>query len=179
MYHPYITRYFFKIVRGITNPRWYTTFHSWWRHQWKYFQRYLPFVRRIHRWPVSSPHKGQWRGALMFSLIRAWTKGWVNNRYTPSRSLYVTLMCQESIESVGVCWLVLLVLISLPSLSELFNFFPLFSSWNCFCFLELSLRGLTLSTEAFWIVSSHFVINLVIRHTGLFMLLRGERLVFF
>ena len=29
---------------------------------------------------VNSPHKGQWRGALMFSLIRVWIKGWVNNR---------------------------------------------------------------------------------------------------
>ena len=25
--------------------------------------------------PVNSPHKGQWRGVLMFSLICAWTKG--------------------------------------------------------------------------------------------------------
>ena len=39
-----------------------------------------PFVRGIHRWPVNSLHKGQWRGALMFSLICAWTNGWVNNR---------------------------------------------------------------------------------------------------
>ena len=30
--------------------------------------------------PVNSPHKGQWRGALMFSLIFAWWNGWVNNR---------------------------------------------------------------------------------------------------
>ena len=29
-----------------------------------------------------SPHKGQWRGALMFSLIYAWINGWVNNRET-------------------------------------------------------------------------------------------------
>ena len=29
--------------------------------------------------PVNSPHKGQWRGALMFSLICAWINGWVNN----------------------------------------------------------------------------------------------------
>ena len=29
----------------------------------------LAFVRGIHRPPVNSPHKGQWRGALMFSLI--------------------------------------------------------------------------------------------------------------
>ena len=30
--------------------------------------------------PVNSPHKGQWRGALMFSLICAWINYWVNNR---------------------------------------------------------------------------------------------------
>ena len=48
--------------------------------KWKHFPRYWPFVRRIHRSPVNSPHKGQWRGALMFSLIYAWTNGWVNNR---------------------------------------------------------------------------------------------------
>ena len=34
----------------------------------------------IRRSPENSPHKGQWHGALMFSLICAWTKGWVNNR---------------------------------------------------------------------------------------------------
>ena len=33
----------------------------------------------IHRSPVNSPHKGQWRGALMFSLICAWTNSWANN----------------------------------------------------------------------------------------------------
>ena len=36
----------------------------------------------IHRSTVNSPHKGQWRGALMFTLICAWTNGWVNNRET-------------------------------------------------------------------------------------------------
>ena len=30
--------------------------------------------------PVNSPHKGQWRGALMFSLICACTNGCANNR---------------------------------------------------------------------------------------------------
>ena len=33
----------------------------------------------IYRSPVNSPHKGQWRGALMFSLICAWINTWVNN----------------------------------------------------------------------------------------------------
>ena len=47
--------------------------------EWKGFPRYWPFVRGIHRSPVNSPHKGQWRGALMFSLINAWINGWANN----------------------------------------------------------------------------------------------------
>ena len=48
--------------------------------KWKHFLRYWPFVRGIHRPPVNSPHKGQWRRALMFSLICAWINDWVNNR---------------------------------------------------------------------------------------------------
>ena len=47
--------------------------------KWKHFPRNWPIVRGIHRsrW---IPHKGQWRGALMSSLICVWIKGWVNNR---------------------------------------------------------------------------------------------------
>ena len=41
---------------------------------------FWPFVRGIHRSPVNSPHKGQWRGALMFTLIWARINGWVNSR---------------------------------------------------------------------------------------------------
>ena len=48
--------------------------------KWKHFPRYWPFLRGIHRSPVNSPHKGQWRGALMFTLICVWINGWVNNR---------------------------------------------------------------------------------------------------
>ena len=48
--------------------------------KWKHFPRYWPFVRRTHRWSANSPHKGQWRGALMFSLICVWINVWVNNR---------------------------------------------------------------------------------------------------
>ena len=47
--------------------------------KWKHFPRYWPFVLGIHRSPLISPHKGQWRGALMFSLICACINGWVNN----------------------------------------------------------------------------------------------------
>ena len=52
----------------------------WWRHQMEPFSALLALYAGIHRSPVNSPHKGQWRGALMFSLICAWINGWVNNR---------------------------------------------------------------------------------------------------
>ena len=58
-------------------------FSAWWHHdviKWKYFPRYWPFVTGIHRSPVDSPHKGQWRGDLVFSLICAWANGCGNNR---------------------------------------------------------------------------------------------------
>ena len=44
------------------------------------FPRYWPFVREIHRSPVDSPHKGQWRGTWIFSLICTGTNGWANNQ---------------------------------------------------------------------------------------------------
>ena len=47
--------------------------------KWKHFPSYWPFVRGIHRSPVNSLHKGQWRGALIFSLIDTWVNSWVNN----------------------------------------------------------------------------------------------------
>ena len=47
--------------------------------KWKHFPRYWPFMRGILRSPVNFPHKGQWCGALMFSLICSRINGWVNN----------------------------------------------------------------------------------------------------
>ena len=76
-------------------PYWLTHTHIWYIHiyaslglsmmhddviKWEHFPRYWPFVREIHWSPVSSPHKGLWRGALMFSLICAWMDDWVSNR---------------------------------------------------------------------------------------------------
>ena len=48
--------------------------------KWKHFPHYWLFLQGIHRSPMNSPHKGQWHGALMFSLICAWINGWGNIR---------------------------------------------------------------------------------------------------
>ena len=63
------------------------TFGSWWRHQMEIFSALLAFCAG------NSPHKGKWRGALVFSLIRALNK-WLSKQSrcwwfeTPSSSLW-------------------------------------------------------------------------------------------
>ena len=53
---------------------------TWWCHQMETFSALLAICAGSPRSPVNSPHKGQWRGALMFSLICVWINSWVNNR---------------------------------------------------------------------------------------------------
>ena len=53
---------------------------AWWRHQMETFSALLALCAGNSPVPVNSPHKGQWRGALMFSFIYAWINDWVNNR---------------------------------------------------------------------------------------------------
>ena len=52
----------------------------WWRNQMETFSALLALCAGNSPVPVNSPHKGQWRGALMFSLICGWINNWVNNR---------------------------------------------------------------------------------------------------
>ena len=51
-----------------------------WRHQMETFSASLAICAGNHRSSVNSTHKGQWRGALMFSVICSWINGLVNNR---------------------------------------------------------------------------------------------------
>ena len=48
--------------------------------RWTHFPGYWPIVREL---PVTGefPHNGQWRGALMLSLICACINSWANNGY--------------------------------------------------------------------------------------------------
>ena len=66
----------------IINWQWYNYlyFCSWWRHQMETFSALLALCAGNSPVPVNSPHKGQWRGALVFSLICARINDWVNNR---------------------------------------------------------------------------------------------------
>ena len=85
-----------------------TEWHARWHDEvikWKYFPRYWPFVREIHRSPVNSPHKGQWHEALTFSLIWSWMNSWGNNREAGGlrrhRALYdVTVVTYKSRHNV-------------------------------------------------------------------------------
>ena len=63
--------------------------------RWKHFPRYWPFVRGNQQSLVNSPHKSQWRGALMFSLICARINGWVNNREAGSKDNVVLRLVNE------------------------------------------------------------------------------------
>ena len=47
--------------------------------KWKHFPRFWPFACGKFT-GQNTPHKSQWLGAFLFSLICAWTNGWVNNR---------------------------------------------------------------------------------------------------
>ena len=92
----YLTCYYAKVM-SIINANGPT----WWRHQMETFPRYWPFVRGIHRSPMNSPHKGQWRGALIFSLICAWINGQENNRETDDlrhhRAHYDVIVMRRSV----------------------------------------------------------------------------------
>ena len=67
------------IIRGIYSMLWLYATNLYIHHddviKWKRFPRYWPFARGIHRSPVKSPHKGQWRRPLTFSLIWVWMNG--------------------------------------------------------------------------------------------------------
>ena len=69
----------------------------------KHFPRYWPFVRGIHQSPVNSPPKGQWRGALMFSLICAWMNVWVNNHDLRRHRAHYDVK-EMRIFSIFICW---------------------------------------------------------------------------
>ena len=66
------------LCSGVTETRSWL-YVQWWRHQMETFSASLALCAENSPVTGESPHKGQWRGALMFSLICALINGWVNN----------------------------------------------------------------------------------------------------
>ena len=73
MYYRRGALFFFKAIHQIPRSRG-TTNHQFWPELSVFINPYSLAI------PVNSTLKGQWRGALMFSLICAWINGWVNTR---------------------------------------------------------------------------------------------------
>ena len=71
-----------KLVITVPPPNGARPLAAWWRHQMETFSALLAICAGNSPVPGEFPHKGQWRGALMFSWICVWINDWVNNRET-------------------------------------------------------------------------------------------------
>ena len=80
---------------------------TWWRHQMETFSALLAICAGNSPVPGEfPPHKGQWRGALMFTLICARINGWVNNREAGDLRRYrthydVIVMTPQILKMIG------------------------------------------------------------------------------
>ena len=78
--------------------------------KWKPVPRYWSFVRGIHWSPVNSLYKGQWHGALIFTLICSWINGWVNNRESGDlrrhRAHYDVIVMGNMVYKIYTCWMI-------------------------------------------------------------------------
>ena len=97
MHVNYVTIVTHDSERMTASPHWFIPGHGD-VIKWKHYPHYWPLVRGVRRLSVISPHKGQWRGALMFSWICIWINGWINNREADDlrryrAHYYVTVMC--------------------------------------------------------------------------------------
>ena len=77
------------------------------------------------RSPVNSPHKGQWRGALMFSLIWVWINDWVNTREAGDLRPY------HAHYDVIVMWVVYSVMYSIIVYVDLMQLHLMIETPNC------------------------------------------------
>ena len=84
---------------------------TWWRHQMETFSALLAICAGNSPVTGEFPHKGQWRGALVFPLICAWINDWVNNGVAGDlrrhRAHYdITVMnssLQASLKEITIC----------------------------------------------------------------------------
>ena len=89
-----------------------TATSAWWCHQMETNSALLVLCE----WkpPLDSPHKLQWRGALMFSLICAWTNGWQTietpglRRHRPHYDVTVMDDATFVMTTLGLQWIMFL-----------------------------------------------------------------------
>ena len=124
--------------------------------KWKHFPDNWLFVRGIHRSPVNSPHKDQWRRALMFSLICAWIDSWVKNRKAGDLRRPLWRHCNEYLTHWRYCTPALSHLYALGILQ--FPFYrPLHWSRNV-ALLKLRVQPMTKISIILW----HFCLRICI-----------------
>ena len=113
---------------------------TWRRHQMETFSALLAICAGNSPVPVNSPHKGQWRGALMFSLIYARINGWVITgeagdlrRHHAHYNVIVMrwwCFCCRWFCSCGRCYIMRLVVICLSFCESMNSFRDSKNSWG-------------------------------------------------
>ena len=124
----------------------------WWRHQMDTFYALLALCAGNSPVPVNSPHKGQWRGALMFSLFCVWINGWENNREACDLRRYrahydvIVMIIQQT-----CLWCGRLIVIYVCVSSSMLSRFSPTPRWNnhayiyCWCLTPLDTFGVPFS----------------------------------
>ena len=76
---------------------------------WTDLGKFSHWIFHLLLWPVNSPHKGQWSGALMFPLICAWINVWGNNHesgdFRPHRAHYDVIVVKFT--TAWLCYITL------------------------------------------------------------------------
>ena len=125
------------------------------------FSPLLAFVWGIHWPPVNSQHKGQWRGALMFSLICAWINGWVNNREAGGlrrhRAHYdVTVMFKTNPSNWFEEWVTKTWLRGRISTMAVVRHMPCVMTWDCNATKTLNISGDWPVIMDSWVVEENY-----------------------
>ena len=140
--------------------------------KWKHLPCYWSFVRENHRSPVNSPHKGQWREALMFSFICAGTNGWANNRDAGDlrcdRAHYDVTVMRCTFISGDNMQLCFRLLVALP-LVRCFTFrFIVFNDISCVHYLYMFIYNYQLSNYFSSQITAFLVTYIITRFFYLF-----------
>ena len=126
----YMTSWVPSIVTPAKNTK------SWWRHQMETFSALLVLCAGNSPVPVNSPHKGQWRGSLMFSLICARINDWVNNReagdlrrHRGHYDVIVMVICPHALRSIPA-WISNYISYKVWYHPTISNFITFLSAWS-------------------------------------------------